>query len=352
MIVSRTPFRISLLGGGSDLREYYRTRPGFVVSTAISRYMYVTVNRRFDETIRASYTTTEIVERLDDLHHVLIRECMRMTGVTSGVEVTTIADVPAGAGLGSSSSLTVGLLNALYVFQGHQPSPEELARRACEVEINIVKKPIGKQDQYISAFGGFRSIEFLDDETVEVRPIECSARTRRELVNNLLLFYTGTTRDSTVVLSEARMRIMGDQTTRAALDRLVDLAHDLRSKLTAGRLDTVGALLHAGWTFKKRMASTVSNGRLERLYQCAISAGAEGGKVVGAGGGGCLLFYVPGPAQARVREEMSQHGLREIRFQSENSGSRIIYAERPPFRMARRAAPRTAIGTPRRARGH
>ena len=187
MIISRTPFRMSFAGGGSDLQAYYGRRPGAVVSAAIDRYMYVTVNHRFDQTIRVSYTKTEIVEQVDLLHHDLVREAMKLTGIGPGIEVTTIADVPSGTGLGSSSSLMVGLLNALYAFQGKYRSPDQLAREACHLEIDVLKKPIGKQDQYAAACGGMNYIQFNPDETVFVDPIICSLQTRTELGRRLML---------------------------------------------------------------------------------------------------------------------------------------------------------------------
>jgi D-glycero-alpha-D-manno-heptose-7-phosphate kinase len=325
MIISRTPFRVSLAGGGSDFAEYYRNRAGNVVTLAINRYMYVTVNRRFDSHIRVSYTKTEIVEHLEELQHELIREALRMVGLTHGIEVTTIADLPAGIGLGSSSSLTVGVLNALYALKGEWRSPEELARRACEIEIEILKRPIGKQDQYIAAFGGLSDVSFLPDERVSVHPVVCSATARTKLVRQLMLFYTGMRRDASSVLTEARDRMAARADARATIDGLVALAAEVRNGLTSGRVDRLGTLLDASWTLKKRMASTVSNGHLDELYLRAKEAGAEGGKVAGAGGGGCLLLCVKRPAQKRVRDAMLAAGLREIQFDLEPEGSRIIH---------------------------
>jgi D-glycero-alpha-D-manno-heptose-7-phosphate kinase len=325
VIISRTPFRISLAGGGSDIAEYYRSRPGNVVTLAISRYMYVTVNRRFDHNIRVSYTKTEIVDHLDDLQHDLIREALRMVGFTNGIEVTTIADLPAGIGLGSSSSLTVGVLNALYALKGEWRSPEDLAQRACEIEIRILQRPIGKQDQYIAAFGGFSDICFLPDERVSVHPIVCSGPVRDRLMSQLMLFYTGVRRDAESVLGEARARLAERAEARATIDGLVALAAEVRAGLTSGDPDRIGPLLDASWTLKKQMASTVSNGHLDDLYLKARQAGADGGKVAGAGGGGCLLLCVKRRAQKRVREAMTGAGLREIQFGLEPEGSRIIH---------------------------
>lgn len=323
MIISRTPFRVSLAGGGSDLAEYYRRRRGFVVSMAINRYMYVTVNRRFDDSLRVSYTKTEIVERLEDLQHDLVRECLRMTGITAGVEVTTIADLPAGIGLGSSSSLTVGLLNALYALKGEWRSPAELARRACEIEIEILRHPIGKQDQYIAAHGGLCEIDFLPDDTVAVHPLVCSRALRDRLVGQLLLFYTGVSRNANHVLHEARARLV--EQARSPVDGLVELADAMRAAIVGGVIDEVGVLLDRSWTLKKQMASTVSNADLDGLYERARAAGAAGGKVSGAGAGGCLLLFVPPSKQDAVRRAMQGAHVKEVGFAFEPEGSRIVH---------------------------
>jgi D-glycero-alpha-D-manno-heptose-7-phosphate kinase len=323
VIISRTPFRVSLAGGGSDLAAYYHRGQGRVVTMAINKYMYVTVNRRFDESIRVSYTRTEIVDRLDDLQHGLIREGMRMVGITQGLEVTTIADLPAGIGLGSSSSLTVGVLNALYAMKGEWRAPEALARQACEIEIDILGHPIGKQDQYIAALGGLCEIDFLPDDTVSVQPLVCPPDRRDRLVRQLMLFYTGVTRDANHVLREARRRMTEKPGT--PVDGLVALAGHMREAVVGGDVDRVGDLLDASWHLKKQMASSVSNGHLDALYERARTAGATGGKVAGAGGGGCLLLSVPEARQASVRDAMREAGLREVPFAYEPEGSRIVH---------------------------
>lgn len=325
MIISRTPFRLSLFGGGSDLRDYYRHRPGTVVTLAINRHMYVTVNARFDRSIRASYTQTEIVDHVDDLHHDLIREALKMVGITNGVEVTTIADIPAGIGLGSSSSLTVGLLNALYAFRGQQRSAEELARRACEIEIDILKHPIGKQDQYIAAYGGFHRFRFLGDETVDSMPVICSPATRSRLLGQLLLFFTGVSRDAGSVLGEARQRLQRRADAPHPLDGMVGQAERFFSAVTSNRIALLGPLLHETWTLKRQMASNVSTPDIDRWYAAARRAGAVGGKIAGAGGGGCLLLAAPRNRQPRVRRALARLGLREIAFGFDPFGSRIIY---------------------------
>jgi D-glycero-alpha-D-manno-heptose-7-phosphate kinase len=325
MIISKTPFRVSLAGGGSDFPEYYRHRPGRVVSLALNRYMYVTVNRRFDDTIRVSYTRTEIVERLDDLKHDLIREALRMTGIRSGIEITTIADLPAGIGLGSSSALAVGVLHALYAYKGEWQAPDSLASRACQIEIETLGRPIGKQDQYIAAFGGMHEFQFNPDHTVRVHPMVCTKSTRRRLEQRLLLFFTGTVRSAASVLHEARGRLENGHDARTNVDELVDIAGDVRRCLISGRLDRIGSLLDRSWQTKKRMASGVSNRHLDGLYARAIRAGADGGKVSGAGGGGCLLLFVRPAVREKVRMSMTRAGLREVPLGIEPEGSRIIH---------------------------
>jgi len=325
MIISRTPFRVSLFGGGSDFREHYTRRPGRVVGLTIDRYMFVTVNRRFDQTIRASYTSTEIVEHVDELQHDLIRAAMKVVGIQTGIEVTTIADIPAGIGLGSSSALTVGLLNALHAYRGEHRSAEYLAEKASEIEIDILGRPIGKQDQYMAAYGGFRQFEFLGDETVRVDPIICDPRTQQRMLRHLMLFYTGVTRDAGSVLGEAKERIGSNGHTQAAMDEIVGLADRFTSMISQNRLHDVGGLLDRGWQLKKQMGSKVTNGSLDGLYERARRAGAEGGKVAGAGGGGCLLLWVPPRKHAAVRTALLRQGLKEISFAREPHGSRIIY---------------------------
>lgn len=325
MIISRTPFRVSLAGGGSDLAAYYERRPGNVVTMAMNRYMYVTANRRFDDSIRVSYTQTEIVDHVDDLRHDLIREAMKMAGVTKGVEITTIADLPAGIGLGSSSTLTVGVLNALYAMRGEWRTAADLAREACEIEIDVLGKPIGKQDQYIAAYGGLQDVHFLPDGSVTVHPVICTAAARDRLVRDLLLFYTGVHREAGVVLSEARRRIAGSPNTRDAVDGLVSIAGKVRDALATGRVNRIGALLDESWGLKKQMADNVSNGHLDGLYEAARAAGAEGGKIAGAGGGGCLLLFARPRHHAATRAAMARAGMREVPFRLEPEGTRIIH---------------------------
>ncbi len=324
MIITRTPFRISFAGGGTDFREFYRQQPGAVVSTAITRYMYIIVNRRFTDAIRVSYyAKTEIVDRVEDIQHPIVREALKLVGISKGIEIASVADIHGGSGLGSSGSFTVGLLNALYAYQGTLRSAEELAREACRIEIDIRGEPIGKQDQYIAAHGGFRFLQFNPDETVFTQPILWSSQNKEELLQNLLLLYTGEVRDASSILREQRDSI--NQTEKMdCLCRLRDIAVQLRGSLNdnAGP-DVMGEALHQGWLLKKQLASAVSNNRIDRYYQRALDAGALGGKVLGAGGGGFLLLYCPQAKQAQIKTALSD--LRPLEFSFEPEGSKIIY---------------------------
>jgi D-glycero-alpha-D-manno-heptose-7-phosphate kinase len=348
VIISRTPFRVSLFGGGSDFREYYSRTPGAVLTLAINRYMYVTVNKRFDDTIRVSYTRTEIVPRLRDLQHQLIREAMRIADVTKGVEITTIADLPAGIGLGSSSVLTVGVLNALFAYRGQFVPPGELAALACKIEIDVLGKPIGKQDQYIAAHGGFQFVRFYGDERVTVEPMYCKPETARAVVDQLLLFYTGITRAAGSVLAQAKRRMTTRSRTQDAVHRLVAMAEAQRAQVADNDASGIGPALDEAWQLKKEMGSKVSSSLLDGYYERGRKAGATGGKLVGAGGGGCLLFSVPPDARAAVRRAMAKCGLREIPIALEPGGTTIIHASDQPgvngeaaasFEEPRRMAP-------------
>lgn len=323
MIITRTPFRISFVGGGTDLPEFYHLEPGAVVSTAINKYMYVMVNQRFTDAIRVSYySKTEIVDSVDEIRHPLVREALKLVGITKGIEIASIADVHAGAGLGSSGSFTVGLLNALYAYKGVLKSAEDLAREACHIEIDILGEPIGKQDQYIAAYGGLRYIQFNPDDTVFTEPIIWSSENKEELMRNLLLLYTGDVREASSILREQKEKTrQGDK--MASLQKLRDMALELKERLDNNApLDIFGAILHQGWMLKKQLASNISSEKIDEYYEKALSAGALGGKVVGAGGGGFLLLYCPEERQTQVREAL---GLQELEFSFEPEGSKIIY---------------------------
>ena len=321
MIISRTPFRVSFAGGGTDLAAFYRAEAGAVTSCTIDKYMFITVNKRFDATIRVSYSRTEIVDRVEDLAHPIVREAMQLTGLTRGLEITSIADLPAGTGMGSSSAFTVGLLNALHAYAGRHTSAEQLAEEACHIEIDLLGEPIGKQDQYAAAYGGLNHIRFNPDETVFVDPVISSPGTRDELDANLLLFYTGMTRPAAQVLAKQEEDTAAK---RDVLARMRDIAEAMAKALQAGRrLNRFGELLHEAWLLKRSVADGITNPEIDRWYQAARDAGALGGKVLGAGGGGFLLFFVERQNQDAVRGALAD--LRELPFHLEPQGSKIIY---------------------------
>lgn len=326
MIISRTPLRISFAGGGSDLPAFYRHEPGAVVSTAINKYIYITVNEKFDHQIRASYSVTEIVDQVDDLKHQLIREALRLVGRQHSIEITSISDIPSqGTGLGSSSTYTVGLLNALYAFMGRFAGAERLAREACYIEIERCGAPIGKQDQYIAAYGGLQFIQFNPDETVFVDPIICRAETKQRLQQRLMMLYTGTTRKTSDVLREQRENTERDESRRLNLRRMVELARDLRLALLHDDLNAFGEILHEGWMRKRELASGISTPQIDDWYERARAAGAIGGKILGAGGGGFLLVYAPEERHDAIRAALPE--LRHVPVQFEPQGSKIIYVE-------------------------
>jgi len=320
LIVIQTPLRISFFGGGTDFPSFYREEGGSVLSTAIDKYIFVTIKQRFDDKLRVGYTSTELVDSLDEIKHEIIRESFRMTGITKGVEVTTMGDIPSGSGLGSSSAVAVGALHAMNVYQNHYVTAESLAQNACRVEIDILKKPIGIQDQYIAAYGGIRFFEFMPDGTVKNELIELDQSTKLQLTESLLLFYTGITRKADSILAEQKEKIPD---RKQVLRELRRMSYQVREELCVGNLDSIGHLLHESWMLKKQLASNISNGQIEEMYDAARKAGALGGKVTGAGGGGFLLLYCPFENRARVRKALSQY--REIPIRLEPDGSKVIF---------------------------
>jgi len=323
MIISRTPLRVSFVGGGSDLPAFYRDQEGAVVSSAIGKYIYITVNQKFDQMIRASYSITEIVESVDQLKHELIREALRLTGIDSGIEITSISDIPSqGTGLGSSSTYTVGLLNALSAYQGRHVNAELLASQACEIEIERCGKPIGKQDQYIAAYGGLQFIRFQPDGTVFVDPVTCLPETKQKLECNLLMLYTGLTRSTDVILEE-QSRNMQQRQYKGIVVRLARLAYELFDVLTSDRLDEFGEVLHLSWQLKRQLASGISNSSIDTWYESARAHGAIGGKILGAGGGGFLLLYAPVERHAEICRALPE--LMPVAFKFAPQGSKIIF---------------------------
>ncbi|MGA2597570.1 MAG: GHMP kinase [Bryobacteraceae bacterium] len=321
MIITKTPFRISFAGGGSDLAGYYTREPGAVLSTAIDKYIYIAVKDHFEQTFRVSYSQTEIVDRADQIQHRIVRESLGMLGVTRGLEIVSMGDLPSRTGLGSSSSFTVGLLHALHAQQGRVASPERLANEACAIEIDRLHEPIGKQDQYIAAYGGLQFIQFNPDGTVFVDPVVCPLETRRELNRRLIAFFTGYTRDARDVLTKQRDSI---DEKLPVLRRMCAIARELREVLTTGRdLNVFGALLHEAWLAKRSLTDAISNGHIDAYYERGLRAGALGGKLLGAGGGGFLLFFCEPHNQNKLRSELSE--LRELKFSLDPEGSKVVY---------------------------
>ena len=326
MIISRTPLRASFFGGGSDLGDYYRNSAsgyGAALSTAIDMYIYITVNKKFDDQIRISYSKTEIVDCVDQIEHNIIREALKIAGVEKGIEIVYMGDIPlgsAGVGLASSSALAVGVLNALFAYQGQAVSAEFLAQKACEIEIDRLKNPIGKQDQYATAYGGFHHYRFNADESVFVNPLICRPQVKQALQENLMFFYTNMTHISSHILKEQREHIPQKMET---LDRMVGMSYDAERLLQKNALNEFGALLDEAWKLKKQLASGISDPRIDEMYAAARKAGALGGKILGAGGGGFMMLYVPENRRQSVREALSQY--REQKVALDPEGSKIIY---------------------------
>lgn len=321
MIIVQTPLRVSFFGGGTDFPSFFMEEGGCVLSSAIDKFIYLTVKERFDDKLRVGYTRTEMVDEVNELQHELIRESLRTTGILSGVEITTMGDIPSeGSGLGSSSTVTVGALHALYAYQGEIVSAERLAREACTIEIETLRKPIGIQDQYIAAYGGLRFIEFMPDGEVKTERVNISTDARRALNDNFLLFFTGVGRKSSTILKEQKSNI---KDRLSELREIKQMAYQARTYIEAENFDALGDLMHQSWELKKRLAGTISNSHINDMYEAARNAGAVGGKIAGAGGGGFLLLYVPYERQNKVREVLKD--LQELPFRLESDGTKIIF---------------------------
>ena len=315
---------MSFAGGGSDLPAYYRRFGGAVVSTAINQFVYVTVNRKFDNHIRVSYSRTEEARSVAAIRHPLVREAMRMLGISGGVEITSVADIPGkGTGLGSSSTFTVGLLNALHAFAERHAGAEQLAREACDIEIARCGEPIGRQDQYAAAFGGLNYLQFNPDDSVTVEPIICRRATVEQLQSHLVTFYTGITRSASGILQHQQQAVATGKKPQAVLRRMVGQARALREQLQRNDLSGIGDLLHEGWQLKKSLAHGISSGVIDGWYAAARKAGAGGGKLLGAGAGGFLVFYAPPDRHAAIARALPK--LRPVGFKFEPQGSRIIF---------------------------
>jgi len=324
MIISRTPVRVSFCGGGTDLPAYYLNSEngGLVTSFALSKHIHVTVNKRFDDSVRVSYSRTEIVDDFENIEHELVREAMRMTGVTSGIEITTIADIPSrGTGLGSSSTLTVGLLNALHTFAGRNPDATQLADEACQIEMEILGQPIGRQDQYAAAFGGANQISFMQDDSVIVTPLNMKREAIKELSEAYFLVYTGLTRKASDILTK---QSASSEERRGELNSLRQQAVDVRTALEQGKHHTVGELLDASWKIKRELVTGITGQELDTLYEKIIEMGATGGKLLGAGGGGFFLFHAPSGVREKVAKMLeSKHRILPLTV--DTIGSTIIF---------------------------
>lgn len=321
MIITKTPFRISFCGGGSDIADFYREYGGCVLSTSINRYMYLSIHPYFDPDKTAlKYSQNEIVSNLDDISHSIFH-CVLKEKDIFGVEISSTADVPSGTGLGSSSAFTVGLLHTLYCYQGKFVAKGRLAEEACKVEIEKLGAPIGKQDQYAAAFGGMNFIRFHRDDSVSVEPVITSGRTLRRLQENLVMFYTGMTHDANRILTEQK-RAISEKAKKQNLFKMCLLAESMKNSLENNSLDDFGTILDESWQRKRELAGGISNPRIDGWYDMAIKYGAVGGKLLGAGGGGFLLFYCPREKQEMLEKKL---GLRRFPFQFEHDGSSVVY---------------------------
>jgi len=324
MIMVRTPFRISFAGGGSDLADFYlKNGNGAVLSTTIDKYMYIMIHNYFHDKIRIKYSKTEDVNEIDQIQHPLVKGCLKLVGIESGIEIASIADIPAGTGLGSSSTFTVCLLHALHTYRRGYVSKEDLAQQACKIEIDIVKEPIGKQDQYAASYGGLNYIQFNHDETVCIEPIVCGQQIKDQLDKNLMMFYVGHQRKASNILREQKENMSRDKEFET-VKRMVDLADRMRDCLSYSNLEGFGRLLNKSWLLKRQVASKISNSEIDDYYDKALKAGAIGGKLLGAGSGGFFLFYCEPQNQQKIRSAL---GLRELKFKFDNEGSKIVYLE-------------------------
>jgi D-glycero-alpha-D-manno-heptose-7-phosphate kinase len=323
VIVSKTPLRMSFVGGGSDLPAWYREEGGAVLSTSIDKYMYICVNRKFDGRIRVNYSRTEEGNSPRDIQHPLVREALGIVGIDGGIEIASMADIPSrGSGLGSSSTYTVGLLNALYAYRGQYVSKASLAQQACEIEIERCGEPIGKQDQYAAAYGGLNLIRFHPDETVSVDPLICAPPVLMQLEASTLVLFTGRTRSASAVLAQ-QSAALREADRRVLMRRMVALAFDLKRELESGNLDAVGPLLDENWRLKSQLSAGISDAQIDGWYAAGMTQGALGGKLLGAGNGGFLMFYAPPERHAGIAAALP--GLQPVKFHFDRNGAQIVF---------------------------
>jgi D-glycero-alpha-D-manno-heptose-7-phosphate kinase len=321
MIISKTPLRVDLIGDGTDLPSFCKKERGSIINAAIAKYIYIIVHKSFDKKNIVAYKKREEVDNVEEIQNERVREAMKMVGITKGIEIHSLAEVPAGTGLGSSSAFTVGLLNALYAYQGKYISAERLAKEASEIEINILKDPIGRQDQYAAAFGGFNKMEFVDQE-VKVKNLLFGEGLKKQIESNMMMFFLGEVRDASSILRSQSESIEKDLEVFRIMQNMRDLADKFESDLSNKDISFFGEILSKNWMLKKQLAN-VNNPDIEKYYQLALDAGAKGGKLSGAGGSGFLILYVEPEKQNAVRRALSD--LREYEFKFEKEGSRIIY---------------------------
>jgi len=324
VIVTRSPLRISLGGGGTDLPSYYREHSGFLIAGAIDKYVYITLHDTFHDDLILKYSRMERVDTIEDVQHPLVREAFRLTGIGARrLEIASMADMPAGTGLGSSGSFTTALLKALHTHKKNLVHPQELAKQACHIEIDLLKEPVGKQDQYIAAFGGITCFRFLPNDEVEAWPLKIATETRYDLEDNLLLFFTGFSRSASDILREQDARSKeSDAEMTANLHFIKELGKKSREALEVGDLREFAELMNVHWEYKKRRSTMMSNAQIDRWYTMARANGALGGKVIGAGGGGFLMFYAED--KPRLRAAMREAGLEEIRFRFDFEGTKVV----------------------------
>jgi D-glycero-alpha-D-manno-heptose-7-phosphate kinase len=324
MIITRSPLRISLGGGGTDLPSYYRQHGGFLIAAAIDKYVYITLHQTFVQELIIKYSKLEHVTSIDDIQHPIIREALRMIGIEQpALELTSMADIPSGTGLGSSGSFTTALLKALHTYQKNLVHPRDLAEQACEIEINRLGEPIGKQDQYIAAFGGLTCFQFLPNDQVEAWPLKISTETLYNLEDNLLLFFTGYSRSASSILKEQDDKSkQSDQAMIENLHFIKELGYQSKVALEQGNLREFAELMNVHWRHKKGRSGGMSNADIDQWYELALRSGALGGKLIGAGGGGFLMFYTED--KTRLRHAMAQTQLREVRFRFDFEGTKVV----------------------------
>ncbi len=324
MIITRTPFRITLGGGGTDLSSYYSRYGGFIFAAGIAKYMYIDVNQPFDGLVRVKYSQSETVETAGEIQHDIAREALKLRGIERGIEVVSIADIPAGTGLGSSSCYTVGLLNALHAFNSDHISLSDLAEEACRLEIDILGGPLGKQDAYMAAYGGMTVLEIERDGKVRVRTARVSEDCIDELNRNLLFFYTHTTHDSASILTDQRSGVDQDEKQIVeSMHRIKEIGYRVLEAVEGANLSEVGRLFDLHWEYKKKLSAKMTNPRFEEIYRIARENGALGGKISGAGGGGFFVFYVE-KEHRKFKDKMTELGLRPMRYRFDFGGSKVL----------------------------